>query len=295
MDWAEIKVFEAVARLGSMSRAAGELHTVQSNVTARIRQLEAELGTPLFQRHSRGVALTPAGTRLLPYAERLRALIEEARRAALDDGRPRGPLAVGSLETTAALRLVPVLTPYAAAYPEVDLTLLTGTSCELVEAVLQQRLEGALVCGPVAHPELDEEPVFEEELVLLTAPGLRSLEAALAGGEARIVVLRAGCSYRQRLEEVLARRGIVAVRRLEWGTLEAIYGCVAAGLGITLLPRAVIGPVWRDGRVGVHTLAPEESQVATVFIRRRDTHRSSALDAFLRFLKAVPQQLRAAE
>ena len=59
MDAADLKVFEAVARLGGMNRAASELNTVQSNVTARVRQLEDELGTTLFQRHSRGVALTP--------------------------------------------------------------------------------------------------------------------------------------------------------------------------------------------------------------------------------------------
>jgi len=66
MDTADLKFFEAVARLGGMSRAAAELNTVQSNVTARIRVLEDELGTPLFHRHARGVTLTDAGRRLLP-------------------------------------------------------------------------------------------------------------------------------------------------------------------------------------------------------------------------------------
>src|SRR5919205_2697100 len=103
MDAADLRVFEAVARLGGMSRAAEELHTVQSNVTARIRLLEEELGTALFSRHSRGVVLTAAGQRLLPYAVRVRTLLEEARRAVADDGTPRGPLTIGSLETTAAL------------------------------------------------------------------------------------------------------------------------------------------------------------------------------------------------
>jgi DNA-binding transcriptional LysR family regulator len=69
VDIADLRTFEVVARLGGMNRAAAELHTVQSNVTARIRSLEQQLGSPLFLRHSRGVALTPAGRRLLPYAE----------------------------------------------------------------------------------------------------------------------------------------------------------------------------------------------------------------------------------
>src|SRR5262247_2565633 len=107
MDAADLRIFEAVARLGGMNRAAAELHTVQSNVTARIRALEDDLGTPLFERHSRGVTLTP-----------------------------RGALTLGTLETTAAMRLSPLLATYVGKHPDVDLVLRTGTTCELVDAVL---------------------------------------------------------------------------------------------------------------------------------------------------------------
>ncbi len=281
MDTADLKVFEVVARLGGMGRAAEALHTVQSNVTARIRRLEEELGTPLFRRYARGVEPTPAGHRLLPYALRAARLIDDARRAVLDDGMPQGPLVVGSLETTAALHLTPILTSFATANPAVDLTLRTGTTCELLEAVLSHQMEGAFVCGPLAHPELESEPAFVEELVMLTAPGVRSLDDLWARGEVRVVVLRIGCSYRQRLESILARRGIPAPRVLEFGTLETLVGCVTAGLGVTLLPRALIGPACHKGRVALHPLSPEEARAETVFIRRRDGHHSSALAAFI--------------
>ncbi|MGD0434251.1 MAG: LysR substrate-binding domain-containing protein [Acetobacteraceae bacterium] len=281
MDTASLHVFEAVARTGGMNRAAAELNTVQSAVTARIRSLESVLGCPLFERHSRGVALTAAGERLLPYARRVAWLLADAARATRDDGQPRGPLTIGSLETTAALRLSPLIASYAAACPDVDLALRPGTTAELIEAVMDRRLEGAFVCGPVAHPSLIEQPMFEEELAILAAPRVTSVEAATQGGIARIVVLRAGCSYRQRLEMLLARRGIAVPRMMEFGTLEAIFGCVSAGLGITLLPRALIGPVWRAGRVSLHLLPREEALVTTVFIHRREAHVSSALRAFL--------------
>ena len=98
-----------------MKRAAELLHTVQSNVTARIKALETELGCPLFDRHSRGVTPTLAGERLLPYARRVAWLLADATRAARDDGAPRGPLTIGSLETTAALHLSPLLADFAAA------------------------------------------------------------------------------------------------------------------------------------------------------------------------------------
>ncbi len=281
MESADLRVFEAVARTGGMNRAAAELNTVQSNVTARIRALETELSARLFDRHSRGVALTPAGERLLPYARRIAWLLADAARAARDDGEPRGPLTIGSLETTAALRLSPLFARFARACPEVDLAIRPGTTAELIAAVLDRRLEGAFVCGPVAHASLIEREMFREELAVLAAPGVESQGAATQGGFARIVVLRAGCSYRQKLEDLLARRGVAVPRTMEFGTLEAIFGCVSAGLGITLLPRALIGPVWRAGRVSLHALPPEEAMVSTVFVHRREAHLSSALRAFL--------------
>lgn len=295
MDAGDLRVFEAVARLGGMSRAAAELNTVQSNVTARVRALEDELGTPLFHRHARGVSPTAAGLRLLPHAARVRRLLDDARRAARDDGTPAGPLAVGSLETTAALRLSPLLSAYAAAHPAVDLILRTGTSCELVEHVLEHRLEGAFVCGPVEHPELRAETVFREELVALTAPGVADFDVLARGGDLRVVVLRAGCSYRLRLEAMLARRGVVGPRLLEFGTLDAILACVGAGLGVTLLPRALVEGARHEGRIGVHPLPPEEARVETVFIRRHDAYTSSALAAFLDLVRPAWARTLAAE
>src|SRR3569623_3840115 len=98
MELSDIKTFAAVARAGGITRAAEELNTVQSSVTQRVKALEAEIGTPLYERHSRGMALTGAGKRLLPYAQRMAALSREAVLAARDDGEPKGPLSIGSME-----------------------------------------------------------------------------------------------------------------------------------------------------------------------------------------------------
>src|SRR4051794_8530536 len=281
MDAGDLRVFEAVARLGGMNRAAAELHTVQSNVTARIRQLEDELGTALFQRNSRGVVLTPAGRRLLPYAARIASLIADAKRAVADDGHPKGKLVIGSLETTAGLRLPEVLADFAERYREVDLELITGTTCELVESVLAHRLEGAFVCGPVNHPELDEIRAFREELVVVTFRSVRRPHAVLPRPELRITVVRAGCSYRLRLENLLAARGVVGTRILQFATLEGILGCVGADVGVTLLPKAIVTAARDQGRIAVHEIAPADAWVDTVFIRRPDVYASSALTAFL--------------
>jgi DNA-binding transcriptional LysR family regulator len=290
MDASDLKVFEAVARLGGIGRAALELNTVQSNVTTRVRLLEQELDTPLFERHARGVTLTAAGLRLLPYAAEVRHLLAQARRVAMDDGRPKGRLAIGTLETTVAMRLPRIIASYASAYPRVDLALRIGTSAELVTRVLERELEGAFVAGPVDHAELAQETMFREELVVVTAATIRGLQQIGRVGELKMLVLRVGCSYRQRLEAVLASRGIVDVRVLEFGSLDAIVGCVSAGIGITLLPRSAVTEKARTYEVALHTLPPTEAIADTLFIRRRDGYVTSALSAFLHMVRSAPIQ-----
>lgn len=295
MEYADLRILEAVARHGSMNRAAVELHMVQSNVTARIRALEEQLGTELFQRNSRGVVLTAAGQRLLPYASRVGALLKEAREAARDDGTPRGPLHIGTLETTAALRLPAALSAYTQAYPDVALSLITGTSGSLIEDVVERRLDGAFVAAPVQHADLTEEVMLREELMLVTAPAFRNMDDLAKRRDLKIIVFRRGCSYRQRLENILAQRGIQTAQPLEFGSLDAIIGCVAAGVGVTLLPKAVVLPALRDGRVMAHELPPEQARVDTLFIRRKDTHLTSTLAAFLDIVRPSPLKLVAGE
>jgi DNA-binding transcriptional LysR family regulator len=142
------------------------------------------------------------------------------------------------------------------------------------------------VAGPVDHADLAHEVVFREELVVITAPSVRGLHELAHAHALKLLVLRIGCSYRKRLETVLASRGIVDARTQEFGSLDAIVGCVAGGLGITLLPRGVVAAAARAGDVALHSLPPAEAMVDTLFIRRRDGYVSSALSTFLQLVLA---------
>lgn len=282
MESGDLRIFEAVARLGSLTGAAAELHTVQSNVTARIRHLEAELGVPVFRRHSRGVTLTPAGERLLPHAVKVAQVIDAAVRSVRDGDRPRGPLRLGALETVTALRLPPILAKFVQRYPEVNLSLMTGTTRQLIEEVCGYKIEGAFIAGSARHPDLEETQVWREELVLVTHPGITSLEEALDPvREVKVVVFRQGCSYREQLELFLGERGLTPVRRLEFGTVDGILGCAAAGLGVGLMPRASAERAQRNLAIGIHRLPAERAYSSTCFIRRRDSVASPALLRFL--------------
>lgn len=287
MDVADLKTFEAVARHGSMNKAASELHTVQSNVTARIRALEDELGVPLFRRHARGVIVTPAGQRMLPFVGRITRLLAEVHAAVQDDGAPSGSLTLGALETTTALRLSPLLTGFAKTWPDVRLVVSAGTTRRLVQDVAEYRLEGAFVAGPIDHPDLHQEAIYTEELVLVANPGVRTLKDLTKIPDLKTVVFQSGCSYRQRLETFLSGMGIVAARPLEFGSLDAIVSCVSAGVGVTLLPLPIVEPARDAGKISIHKLPREVARVQTLFIRRRDAYVSSAMAEFLEMARRL--------
>ena len=217
MKGIELGVFAAVAKAGSIGRAAERLNTVQSNVTQRVRALEERLGVSLFHRSKRGVTLTTAGARLLPYATRIAELLEEARLVTRDGAVPGGELRIGAMETVAAFRLPPILGAYTALYPEVEVTLETGPTEHLIERVLRRHLDGAFAAGPVAHADLEATEVFDEELVLVTSPRVVSVEDLRRDSRraGKIIAFRVGCSYRQRTEEFLARAGLLGLSRME--------------------------------------------------------------------------------
>ena len=296
MELSDLVTFSTVARLGAVTRAADELNTVQSNITQRVKALEAEIGTPLFERHSRGMTLTGAGRRLLPYAQRLAALSREAVLAAREDGEPKGPLSIGSMETTAAVRLPSLLAEFHRRFPAVQLSLRTAPTADLVAAVLDGSLDGAFVAGPIAHAELTDVTAFQEELVLVTARRWASLAALRAGtpeSGPTALVFRTGCSYRQRLEQLLTEFGWPSAARFELGTLDGMIGCVAAGMGVTLLPRAVVERNDQSGNIRIHPLSPSQSRVDTLFIQRRSAHQYSALQGFVRCLENNGQVIAA--
>jgi DNA-binding transcriptional LysR family regulator len=163
----------------------------------------------------------------------------------------------------------------------------TGTTASLIDDVLQYRLDGAFVAGPVHHEDLSTEAVFREEMELVTARHIRSIAELAQSGNVKTIVFRLGCSYRTRLDIVLARHGMQASTPLEFGSLDAMLGCVAAGVGVTLLPKGVVATAWREGRVAVHDVTPEDARVDTLFVRRQDVYASAALNAFLDIARPV--------
>ena len=282
MDLTELQIFKAVADEGGITKAAARLHRVQSNISTRVKQLEARLGTALFYRRNRKLVLSPHGRLLLAYAERLLRLSSEAE-AALRDGTPRGTLRIGTLESTAATRLPPVLSRYHAAYPDVRIELVTGTTGALISGVLHQELEAAFVAEPFSSENLESQPAFQERLVLIASKGTPRIRTPKDVGRSTIIAFGAGCSYRRCLEDWLARGRVVPAHVMEFTSYHAIVACVAAGAGVALVPRSVIRAVPGGSEVAVHPMPADTSNRKTMLVWRVG-ERSTPLEALRRQL-----------
>jgi LysR family transcriptional regulator, cell division regulator len=288
MNLHDLNIFATAARLGSVTKTAKTLATVQSNVTTRIRLLEEELGTELFRRNHRGIQLTPKGHELLPYAQQVVALVQKARETVSSKDRDvKGVLRIGSLQSTASARLPEILKEYATRYNKVDIAVETGTAPELIEKVSEYRVEGAFVSGPVDRPELHAIPAFMEEVVILTPVAFRSVKQYLTKGPVpKVLVFKTGCFYRQKLEHFLSDEGIAELNEMEFGTLDGIIGCVSAGLGMSMLPRSVVERSARRSEVRMHKLPKEISLVETSFVTHKAQVASSALERLVEIIVA---------
>jgi DNA-binding transcriptional LysR family regulator len=282
----DLRIFQAVAHEGSVTKAAGKLGYVQSNVTARIQQLESELGTPLFYRTKKGMKLTTAGENLLGYTDRILSLLDEAVKSTQFSAEPKGPLRLGALETIAAVNLPKLLLHFHRNYPEVKPSLITGHTEDLLQKVLQYKLDGAFVSRRVEHPDVEQFLVFEDELVLISEAGDADRRELL---NKPLLFFGAGCSHRKRLEDWLREEGINPPNIMEFGTLEAILGGVTAGLGVSLMPRSAVSKLESEGKLRIHRIPPRYQQTDVVFVYRKDVFLTSA---FRKFVELLRDQLR---
>lgn len=283
MESGDLRIFQAVARSGSITKAAQMLNYVQSNVTTRIQYLEAQLKIPLFRRSNRGMTLTPAGENLLEYADKILTLMDEAVKSTQYSDHPAGPLRIGSIETTAVIHLTPLLADYQSHYSDVNLSLTTGVTHALLQKVLDYELDGAFVYGPIDHPDIEHIAAFEEELVLISEPGKSDMHELLTKP---MLFFDVGCTHRAKAESFLSESGLTTYQIMEFGTLAVILDGVSAGLGVSMLPRSSIAKVEESGIIASHRLPEEYRSLQVWFVYRRDSTYSSALSRLIELVVA---------
>lgn len=283
MELSQLKMVNAVARTGSIARAAEQLHCVPSNITNRLKQLECELGTPLFTRVGRGLKISAAGEIFLGYSERILALVDEAKRALDDQAEPSGLLRLGAIESCAGGRLPPLLAQYHRRYPKVSVELVTGTWSQLFTQLQQQRIDGALVAVDTLPPRLKQTVLYHEPLVLISSAGSAPIHSASDLQGQHLFMWPQGCPYRSALENWLTRHGLnlPITGYASWGT---IIGCVSVGAGVSLIPEGVLERYAQSATLNIQRFS-DLLPVDNRFVWHQDVQRHNARDAFARLLQ----------
>jgi DNA-binding transcriptional LysR family regulator len=306
MELRQVETFHAVATERSFSRAAAKLGYVQSSVSAQVGALERELGVPLFDRLGRRIALTDAGEVMFAHSGKLLALAERTREAVVDagvgSGEVTGSLTVSSPETLLTYRLPKLLALFHERHPKVRLSVRPSAIGRLVgsarKAVEVGRVDVAFVLdeppGDRGRPaDLAVETLLAEEVTVIapTSHQLASASAVLPQDLRGETVLlpeapESGCAYRGQFERQLGSAGVVPPETMEFQSIEAVKQCVAAGMGVSVLPSVAVGTELKAG-----TLAElqwgEPFEVLTQMSWHEDRWKSPALQAFLEVARGV--------
>lgn len=290
MDLSDLLIFRTVVEAGGITAAANRLHRVQSNVTARIQKLEEDLGTALFTRAGKRLQITPAGRTLLDYAHRLLALADEARAALQENAAPRGLLRLGTMESTAGVRLPGPLSEYHRRYPAVRVELQTGSPRDLITRLFANDSDAALVAEPVSDARLATLAVFDEELVLVTARDHPAVRRPADLREGSILAFHPGCPHRERLERWFGQGGREIARTVELASYHVMLGCVAAGMGVALMPRSVLAGFVERDRLREHRLAPPFQRARTLLVWRKDQPQANVMALAAILTKGVKQR-----
>ena len=250
MENFRLRVFRAVARHRNFRMAAEELLLTQPAVTQQIKALESELDAALFDRSGGKVSLTPAGEALLPYADRLAVLANEAREAvaAASGSTHAGSLTIAASQTIAQYLLPRLIAGFLKENPKVEIGLLSGNTQAVLEHLAEHRASIALIEGPAMRQDVRIEPFMPDQMVLVVPAGhewaSRKIDLAQLP-EAPLLTRELGSGSRRIVEQAIEKAGL-RLRdlniRMTFDSTEGLLSAVEAGLGIAFVSRWAVRP-----------------------------------------------------
>ncbi len=290
MEVRQLQIFRILAEELNFTRTAERVHTVQSNVTAQIKALEEELGVPLFDRLGRRVTLTDAGHRFQPFAEHALAAMEKGLLAVKAGSEPSGPLRISAPESIVTYRLPLLLRKFRRRFPHVELIFRphadTSFGAELESGKLDLVID---MRDSVVNPAFESMPLRVERIFLLahgTHPLVRQRTVRppdLAGQT--LLLTEHGCGYRAKLDRLLALQSIRTGNVTEFASVEAIKQCVAAGMGIALLPAITVAREIKQHHFRALHWAGPSLDIPTHILWHKDKWISPAMSAFRDLVK----------
>ncbi len=285
MEVRQLQIFCTLAEELNFTRTAERVHTVQSNVTAQIKALEEELGVPLFDRLGRRVALTDAGRRFQPFAAQALAVMEQGQRTVQAGSEPCGPLRIGAPESVLTYRLPPVLRDFRRRFPHVELIFRPHADDGLAIELETGKIDMVIHMGDcVPNSAFECIPLRTQRIFLLCHPshplaGQRTVKPSDLAGQT-LLLTEAGCGYRAKLDRTLAMQNIRPGHVTEFSSVEAIKQCVAAAMGLALLPAIVVARELRQHQFKALHWAGPSLDIATHILWHKDKWVSPAMAAF---------------
>jgi LysR family hydrogen peroxide-inducible transcriptional activator len=245
MEIQQLRYVCAIAETGSFSRAAERCQVAQPSLSQQILKLEEDLGSKLFDRMGRAVRLTDAGRAFLPHARSVLGQVEAARSSVLEAASSvRGRVSLGVIPTIAPYWMPRCTAYFAKRYPEARLRILEETTPVLLEGLRDYSLDFAILALPLRHKDLEIVPLRTEPIFAVLPKdhrhaAARELSLKDLRGEP-FVMLRDGHCFRDLSLAACSRARITPNIAFESGQFRSLFGMVAAGVGVSLVPEMAI-------------------------------------------------------
>ena len=295
MDLRQLRYFAAIAQSGSFREASARANVAQSALSRHMRALEDELGIALFERHARGIRLTPEGIRLKQRADGILRDVEETRAELSATGAsPKGTVTLGASATSSRLLYARLAEAASRRYPDIDLRMTEGASYFLLEGLDTGRIDLAVMVDPEPRAYFATEPLVTEKVYLVGArnmPDMPSGPCTIADFDGKPLVLFSRPSgSRARLETAAAERNVALNVRFEAASPDVIKDFVRRGLGYGMMPFSSIFRDLEDG--GLVASEIDGIELTRTFIRRTDRPASPAVSAVAGLLRSEFAALR---
>jgi LysR family hydrogen peroxide-inducible transcriptional activator len=245
MEFHQLRYVCAIAETGSFSRAAERCQVAQPSLSQQVLKLEEDLGAKLFDRLGRSVRLTEAGRAFMPHARSILSQMDAARSSVADKcADVRGSVAVGVIPTIAPYLLPRYAAAFAKKYPEAKLRIVEETTPTLVENLRNLSIDLAILALPLRHKDLELFPLRTEPLFAVLPKdhpraGVKSLALKDLRGES-FVMLRDGHCFRDLSIATCTHARVTPRIAFESGQFSSLFGMVAAGVGVSLVPEMAI-------------------------------------------------------
>ncbi len=289
MELRQLNTFITITKLQSFSKAALELGYAQSSITSQIQLLEQELNVRLFERLGHNIALTPEGKKLLPIAQQMLKLSNDAKNIVSNSDKPSGPLIIGAVESLCVTRLPKLLKEYRLRYPDVEILIKFGAKAEFLQSLKENTIDIAFF--------IDQKITNSDYITVLQTPETMTLLCSPEHAFARrenvypedlsgepLILTESCCGYRALFDTIMSQFNVKPRSVIETGNVQAIKQLILSGMGITFLPQTAVEEELQQKRLVRLNWVGPEFLIFTQVLYHKTKWMSASLKAFIELM-----------